>query len=109
MCLGDVDDKKICHTAEVLDELLELLKFVHKRWSGTTSKTQYQRSITCKKTKKNQTKKTPQNLGNERYNWIVFESFNLYNAPFKKLQMLVFSPFMVTTGVSGAFPPSNAS
>lgn len=45
MCLGDVDHKKVSYIAEVLDELLELLKFVDKRGSGAASKTQHQRSV----------------------------------------------------------------
>ena len=48
MRLGDVDDNEVSYIAEVLDELLELLKFVHKRGSGATSKTQHQRSVPCR-------------------------------------------------------------
>lgn len=48
MCLGDVDHKKVSYIAEVLDELLELLKFVDKRGSGAASKTQHQRSVVCR-------------------------------------------------------------
>lgn len=48
MRLCDVDHKEVRYIAEVLDELLELLKFVHKWGSGTTSKTQHQRPVTCR-------------------------------------------------------------
>ncbi len=58
MGLGDVHHKKV-YIAEILDELLELLKFEDKRGSGTTSKTQHQRSVSCRE-------KAPQNLGAER-------------------------------------------
>lgn len=47
MRLGDVNDQKVSYIAEVLDELLELLKFEHKRGSGATSEAQHQRSVAC--------------------------------------------------------------
>lgn len=48
MRLLDVDHKKVGYIAEVLDELLELLKFVHKRGSGATSEIQHQHSVVCR-------------------------------------------------------------
>lgn len=50
MSLCNVDHKKVGYIAEVLDELLELIKFVHKRGSGATSKTQHKRSVACRET-----------------------------------------------------------
>lgn len=51
MGLGDVDHKEVTNPAEVLDELLELVKSVHERGSSATSKTQHQRLGTCRETR----------------------------------------------------------
>jgi len=47
MRLGCVDHNKVRDIPEVLDELLELLKFVDERGSGAASKTQHQRPVAC--------------------------------------------------------------
>lgn len=48
MSLGDVDHQEVSDVAEVPDELLELVKFVHERGSGATSETQHQRPVACR-------------------------------------------------------------
>lgn len=49
MRLGNVDHQKVSYVAEVLDELLELIKFVDERGSGAAAKTQHQRPVACRR------------------------------------------------------------
>lgn len=49
--LSDVDHQKVCYVAEILDELLELIKFVHKRGSGAAPETQHQWSVVWRRKK----------------------------------------------------------
>lgn len=51
MRLSKVNNEEICHITEVLDKLFKLIKFVEKRGSCATSKTQNQWTVTFKKTK----------------------------------------------------------
>lgn len=105
MRLSDVDHKKVSNIAEVLDELLELLKFEDKRGSGAASKTQHQRPVACRYYN------GVQNLRSTEGNTIAPKAGKLesHNSPFMYLQILVFSASMLNTGESGASPPTKAS
>lgn len=101
MRLGDVDHEEVGYVAEVLDELLELLKLVDKRGSAATSKTQHQRPVACKYTRSAKLKSTEGHA----------EATTLESGhrPFIYALMLVFSPSMLNTGEAGASPPTKDS
>lgn len=51
MRLSKVNNEEICHIPKVLDKLFKLVKFVEKRGSCATSKTQNQWTVTCEEPK----------------------------------------------------------
>lgn len=99
MRLRDVNHQKICDVTEIPDELLELLKFEHKRGSGATSEIQHQRSVPCGRQQSQTQRGTNQPDAEEPRRDAPF-----INSPIDVL----FFP-MVTTGESGASCPTKAS
>lgn len=51
MRLRDVDDQKVRHVPEVLDELLELVQLEHEGGSGAAPEAEHQRPATCRREK----------------------------------------------------------
>lgn len=97
MRLCDVNHQKICDIAEIPDELLELLKFEHKRGSGAAPEVQHQRSVPWGRQQRERGLNEPDACEPRR------------DAPFMNSPMDDLFRAMVTTGESGAPSPTKAS